>query len=1095
MTTDNKDLPISSLPDLSTTTDRSANSGGFIHLFARHPVAPNLLMLIMMIAGLFALSKLNKQFFPNFALDYITVRVVWPGASAEDVERSITTPVEQSLRNLDDVKQLTSTSSRGLSTVLIEYKEHSDMGVALDQVKQFVSNIRHLPSDAEKPVVTRIARHEPVASIILTGHATLEELRPLAYKFERQLLDRGIAKVQFSGLPDQEIAIEVNARHLQQLGLSLNQLGKRIVSQSKDIAAGTVAEDEAAREVRGLQRKRTVEAFASMNILTGSKSPGSQSAVNAAQALTSPGAQAQSTLSTNSQLLRLDDIATITRRPKENQVKLFYHDKPAILLQLQRAETTDALKSATIMHSWLTQVRQRLPPSIKLRVFDEKYTYIQQRIHLLLKNGISGLILVIMILYIFLNGRVAFWVALGIPTSFLGALAVLYFAGGSINMVSLFALIMALGIIVDDAIVVAEDALAHYQSGDAPLLAAEGGATRMLAPVVSSSLTTVAAFLPLMLISGIIGAILFDIPFVIVCVLIASLIESFFILPGHLRHNFIHNHHKKSGLIRQKLDQGFNRFRDAFFRPLVIKAVAYRSTTLVIVLCSLLLAVSLLVFGQIKFQFFPQPESSVVMASVKFAAGVPPQQVEQFAHQLEQQLYVTNKALSPDKSLIKTALLRLNTATFDGGRGFQNGHQYAMLQVELLPPDERTVRNTTFIKAWRDRLKLPPGVELLSINSPRGGPPGRDLDIFLTGADAITLKNAANKLHHAMEKFTGLSNIQDDMPYGRQQYIFKLTPMAQAAGLTITEVGRQLRAALDGELLQIFYDKDEEIEVRIMLPAKERKFESILQTFPVITANGQHMLLSNVITLSSRQGLELLRHTDTKLGVHITAEVDAKKTNANDVLKKLKRTVIPQLLSQYGLQVSYKGRAEEQRDTSSDMKQGGILALIMIYIILAWVFGSYSWPLAVMLIIPFGICGAIFGHWIMGIDITILSQFGMFGLSGIVINDSIILVTFYKQLRAGGKAVHEALVDASCLRLRAVLLTSLTTIAGLTPLLFETSQQAQFLIPMAVSITFGLGFTTLLVLFLVPVLLSYIEQFSAFTQRFFTIATKETQKV
>jgi len=1031
----------------------STTSGGFIHLFARHPVAANLLMMIMIILGAYSLTKLNKQFFPNFALDYISVRVIWPGASAEDVERSITVPLEQALRTLDGAKEMTSTSTRGLSVIVIEYEEDTDMGVALDEVKQFVSNIRNLPSDAEDPEVTKIARYEPVATIILTADSELEELRPLAYKFERELLDMGIARVNFTGMPEQEIAIEVSARQLQQLSLSLNQIGERIINQSQDIPAGTVAENEAAREVRGLQRKRDVQEFAALELLTNK----------------------------SGEKLTLADIADIQRRPKENQVEIFYQDKPAILMGLQRTETADALQSADIMQRWLQQRRETLPPSIKLVVFDEAYSLIQQRIDLLVKNGIGGLILVLAILYIFLNGRVAFWVAIGIPTSFMGALGVLYFFGGSINMISLFALIMTLGIIVDDAIVVGEDALTHYQYGENSLMAAEGGAVRMLAPVMSSSLTTVAAFLPLMMVTGIIGSILFDIPFVVVCVLVASLIESFLILPGHLRHSFHKNHHRKNGELRQKLEDGFNRFRDGFFRPLINKAVDHRSTTLVIAVCSLVLALSLVIYGQVKFQFFPQPESTSVIASVKFAAGTPPEKVQAFARELERGLAETDAALSEKgSSLIKTAVLRINTATFDGGRNYQNGNQYAMLQVELIEPDEREVRNTTISEEWESRLKVPAGVEQLSISSPRGGPPGRDIDVFLTGADAITLKRAAEDLTSAMQGFDGLSNILDDLPYGRQQYIFELTPLAQSAGLTMAEVGRQLRAALDGQLLQIFYDADEEIEVRIMLPASERKFQSILETLPIITASGKRLLLSNVVSLTSQQGLELLRHTDTKLGVHVTAEVDAKKTNANEVLKKLQQTVIPGILKDYGLQVSYKGRAEEERETGTDMKNGGILALVMIYIILAWVFASYSWPLAVMMVIPFGISGAIFGHWLLGIDLTILSQFGMFGLSGIVINDSIILVTFYKELRAKGLSVRDALVESSCLRLRAVLLTSLTTIAGLMPLLFETSLQAQFLIPMATSISFGLGFSTLLVLFVVPVTLSYIEQLTAY---------------
>jgi len=1047
--------PGSSFSPEPSAPDPAESGGGIIHLFAQHPVAANLLMAILIILGSYSLIKLNRQFFPNFALDYVSVRVVWPGASAEDVEQSITVPLEQALRTVDGAKEMTSTSTRSLSLIIIEFEEGSEMAVALDDVKQFVSNVRHLPSDSEDPVVSKITRYEPVATIILTAHGELEELRPLAYEFERELLDKGIARVKFTGLPEQEIAIEVSAKKLQQLGLSLSQIGEHIVSQSQDIPAGTVAENEAAREVRGLQRKRDVQAFSRLDLLT----------------------------NRSGQKLTLADIAEIQRRPKENQVEIFYQGMPAILLNLQRTENADALKSAEIMDEWLTETRATLTPSIKLVVFDEAYSLIQQRIDLLLKNGIGGLMLVLLILYIFLNGRVAFWVAIGIPTSFLGALGVLYFFGGSINMISLFGLIMALGIIVDDAIVVAEDALTHYQTGENSLLAAEGGALRMLAPVMSSSLTTVAAFFPLMLVTGIIGSILFDIPFVVICVIIASLIESFLILPGHLRHSFHTNHHKPNGLVRQKLEDGFNGFRNNYFRPLIIRVIDNRFTTVTITICSLVLAVSLVIYGQVKFQFFPQPESTVVIASVKFSAGTPPEQVLLFAQQIERRLLETDADLKEDKSLIKAAVLRINTASFDGGRNYQNGNQYAMLKVELLQPDERNVRNHTIIENWQSRLDLPAGIELLSISSPRGGPPGLDIDIFLSGKDAITLKHAATELADALDGYDGLSNIIDDLPYGRQQYIFELTPLAQSAGLTITEVGRQLRAALDGQLLQVFYDSDEEIEVRIMLPANERKFQSILETLPIITATGQRILLSNAVSLTSHQGLEILRHTDAKMGVHVTAEVNAKVTNANEVLEKLQQSAIPDIVNKYGLQVSYKGRAEEERETSSDMKQGGLLALIMIYIILAWVFASYTWPLAVMLVIPFGISGAIFGHWLMNIDLTILSQFGMFGLSGIVINDSIILVTFYKQLREKGLAVREALIESSCLRLRAVLLTSLTTIAGLTPLLFETSLQAQFLIPMATSISFGLAFATLLVLFIVPVLLSYIEQFSKHYQQ------------
>lgn len=1015
--------------------------------FAQHRVAANLLMIILLMAGVFALSKLNRQFFPDFATDFITVTVVWPGASAEDVARSVTTPLEQTLRNLDNVKEMRSTSSRGVSVIVLEYEQGSEMGVALDQVNEFVSAVRNLPSDAERPEVSKFNREEDVATLILSGNASLEELRPLARRFEDELLARGIAKVEFTGLPDQEIAIEVPSARISELGLSLPALGQRIQALSQDIPAGTVGEEESAREVRSLEKRRSPTGFAELPVIT----------------------------TAEGQRLTLADIALIQLQPKENSPQVFYRDEPAILFKLKRTASADTLEAARIMDEWLHETRPTLPEGIHLTVFDEQYRYIQERIDLLISNGISGLLLVIGILYIFLNGRIAFWVAAGIPVSFMGALAVLWFTGGSINMISLFALIMTLGIICDDAIVVAEDAMTHYQMGERSLQAAEGGARRMLVPVLSSSLTTVAAFLPLMLVGGIIGDILGDIPFVVVCIIIASLIESFLILPGHLRASFHKHHHKAPSGIRLRLENGFERFRDGAFRPVAEWALANRLTVITGTLAALVLSIGLVMHGHVRFTFFPTPEGTRVVASVKFAAGTPPSQVQAFAQQMESAVWTVDEQLRNDAPLVEVAILTLNQASFNGGVNVERGNQYAMVSIELASPDDRDVRNATFIQALRKALPPPSGVEQLSITSPQGGPPGKAIDLFLTGANADTLKKAAEDLKERLRGYQGVTDILDDLPWGRQQYLFQLTPQAQALGMTINDVGRQMRAALDGQLLQVFYDSHDEIEVRIRLPKAERDLQNTLDTLPIVTPAGATAPLASLIHLESRRGLELLRHTDGRLGVHVTADVDSTVTNANQVLAELQADVIPEFSRTWGVHVDYKGKAEEQAETGADMASGALIGLSLIYVILAWVFGSYVWPIAVMIAIPFGLCGAILGHWLLGIDLTILSLFGMFGLSGIVINDSIILVTFYKELRQGGMPVQQALLEASCQRLRAVLLTSLTTIGGLLPLLFETSLQAQFLIPMAVSIAFGLAVGTLLILLVVPVLLSIIE--------------------
>ncbi|PAV26632.1 acriflavin resistance protein [Tamilnaduibacter salinus] len=1030
-----------------TDSDRPQRTD-LLSRFARHRVAANLLMLLMVMAGTFALGNLNRQFFPNFATDFITIHVTWPGASAEDVARSITTPLEQELGNLDSVKEMSSTSYRGASSIVLEYEEGTDMGIALDQVNEHVDLVRNLPSDSERPEISKVIRNEEIATVILTGDTRLESLRSLAYQYEEELLDRGIAKVNITGLPERQIAIEVRSNAIAQLGLSLPQIGQRVIQRSQDIPAGTVGESEAARDVRSLQKGRTAEAFGDMPVLT----------------------------TADGRRLTLDDLAQVRERSKDNSVQVFHNGQPAVLMQLMRAETTDALDSADTMNQWLADTRPTLPEGLSLLAYKEQYQYIVERINLLLKNGIGGLILVVSILFLFLNGRIAFWVAAGIPISLMGTLAILWLNGGSINMISLFALIMALGIIVDDAIVVAEDAMTHYQSGERSLQAAEGGARRMLVPVMSSSLTTIAAFLPLMLVSGIIGDILKDIPFVVICVIVASLIESFLILPGHLRASFHRHQHRDEGPLRERLDRAFARFRDNVFRPVAHWSLNHRGTVIVATLSALALSLSVVISGHVRFTFFPTPESSRVIASVKFTAGTPPTTVKDYGRQMQDVLrQVTDRLTSEDDALIDVALLELNRGSFDGGMNMERGEQYAMVSVELVPSDQRTVRNPELIQAWREALPRPSGLEQLSITSPSGGPPGKPVDVFLSGADADTLKKAAEALKTELRQYEGVTDILDDLPWGQQQSIFSLTPMAESVGLTIEDVGRQMRAAFDGQLLQVFYDQHDEVEVRIMLTPEEQERTETLQTLPIVTPAGETTPLANVIRIEPRRGLELLRHTDGKLGVHVTADVDTTVTNANQVLSDLEADVLPGLTRQYGVQASFQGKAEDQRETTGDMKTGALIGLVLIYVILAWVFGTYTWPLAVMLAIPFGLCGAILGHLLLGIDLTILSLFGMFGLAGIVINDSIILVTFYKQLRERDMPVREALLEASSARLRAVLLTSLTTIGGLLPLLFETSLQAQFLIPMAASIAFGLAVGTFLILLVIPVLLSFIE--------------------
>ena len=1013
-----------------------------IGLFAKHRVAANLLMAMMILAGALALKNLNVQFFPNFDLDFISVSAIWSGASAEDVETGVTIPFEQRLRNVNQLMEMSSSSAPGSAGITLEFYEGTDMVLALDEVKRQVDDFTSLPDDVEKVKVTKAIRYESVARLLISGPERLEELRIIARQFERDLLARGIDKIDIRGLPQDTIQISVAAEQIRRLGIGLDELAERIDNDSQDLPAGLMGENDGTREIRSKNQRRSPLQFSNLAVV-----------------------------SDMDRRINLGDIATIERTTKSGTPSITVGDRNAVVLVLRRNENGDSLKSAKVLQQWMDEVIPTLPPTIQVQVFNQRWELIKDRILLLLKNGIGGLALVLIILYLFLSTRVAFWVAVGIPVSFMATLAVLYLAGGSINMISLFALIMALGIIVDDAIVVGEDAQAHYDKGEDPLTASEGGARRMLAPVLASSLTTIAAFLPLMMIGGRMGNIMFSIPLVIVCVIIASLIESFLILPGHLRHAFVHSHHKPPSRSRVYLNQKFENFRDNWFRPVVRLSIEFRWTTIAIAIGFLIFAAGLFVGGKTGWQFFPSPESTTIYANVRFVAGTSEEVVDNFLVDVEHELQ--NTMASYEEKVISTYYV-LHASSTGRGRAI-TGQRNGALYVELVGSEQRNTENREIIKNWRDRIVLPAGVDSFKISSRRVGPPRRDLNVRLTGSSPPQLKAAALELSEALAGVPGVSAIDDDLPFGREQLIYALSPAGKALGLTINDIGRQLRAAFDGIVLQRFQQGADEVEVRLQLPDSEKRSMSSLFQLPIKLPNGEFVPLESVANWTSNQGFEVLRHFNGRLSVDVTADVDASVNNIAEIVNDLRQSTLPALASQYSIRHSIEGRSASQRETFNDMRTGAIIALLLMYLVLAWVFSSYGWPILVMLTIPLGLTGAILGHWLLGMNMTILSMFGFFGLSGIVVNDSIILVIFYRQIRDRGVAVHEALVEAACQRLRAVLLTSLTTIAGLTPLLFETSRQAQFLIPMAVSIAFGLAYATVLILLVIPSMLSIYE--------------------
>ena len=1026
----------------------------FIKIFANHRVAPNLLMLLMFLSGGYGLLKLNTQFFPTFAIDVVHVQVVWSGASAEEVQTSITVPLEQQLKSVASVSKVVSNTRRGSVSVTLEVESGADFNEVTNSIKQRVDTISGLPADAEEPTVEQITRYDNVGTILITTEGPLEELIGLARKAEEELLSAGISKVNFVGLPSREIAIQVDNGTLHDLGLSMQTMAGLIGNQSSDVMAGTAGRSDGSKQLRAIGKVSDVQSFEQLPLLTNN----------------------------NAQLVTLGDVATVTLRSEENQPTATYKGNPAIELSIMRMPNDDTLKMAGIMNDWVTEAQQSYPQGVDIILYSEQWQLLKQRISLLTKNGATGLLLVVILLFVFLNSRVAFWVAMGIPASLLAAWGVMYLLGGSINMISLFGMIMALGIIVDDAIVVGEDTLTHVQKGEPSLQAALGGAKRMLGPVTASSLTTIAAFLPLLLVGGIIGSILADIPIVVICVIIVSLIECFLILPGHLHHALESRSKRKQSKFRQAFDRGFGRFRDGLFRPAVTLAINFRMATFALAITAFVIALSTLVGGRLQFTFFPSTDGDTIRASVQFSAGTDKQVVADYLALVEESMVDTEAEFGGGLVRERAAYYGTNVLSKDG---LSSRDQIALLIVQMDSSTGRAVSNAEFMSTWYDNTPKVPGLEKFIINEPESGPPGKPIEAQITGASAEVMKQASLSLQNSLKAFAGVQNIDDNLPYGMEQYVYSLTPQAKTIGMTSADIGRQLRNAFDGIKIQSFYQGSDEIDVRLMLTDDGRNDINALYAFPIILNNGETVPLLEMVEFTTRRGIDKFQSEDGKLMVTVQADVDIGTTNANQVIDKLMESTIPDLEKQHGVNIDFGGTRADEQETMRDMMIGLGLALTLIYIVLAWVFASYTWPLAVMFTIPFGLTGAILGHTVMGLDLTILSIFGLFGLSGIVINNSIVLLSFYKENRELGMDPQEAIVEAACQRLRAVILTSATTIAGLTPMLFETSLQAQFLIPMATSIVFGLALGTLLILFVVPSIIIMLENAGTAVSRLF----------
>lgn len=1094
---------------------RRPPGAGFVGLFVRHPNAANLLMVLLVMGGLFSLARMQTQFFPTVEIPIITISVPWSGASAEDVEANIIEAVEQQVRFLDGIKELTSYAREGAATVVIELLPRADKQKALSDVETAVDAITTLPEDAEEPRVSSANWYETVAKFAISGPFSEEALKSFARRMRDELLAAGIERVTLNGVRSEEVWIEAPAQALRRLDLTLGGIGERIAEETRDLPAGTI-EGRFERQLRALGEAERPEEFAALPMRT---------------------------LPTGERI-RLGDFARVTTAFDDTEPLAFINGRRAIELDVQRSASADTLKTAAILDDYLARVLPTLPPTLQVVQYDRRSDYLVERINLLIDNGLTGLVLVVVILFVFLNARIAVWVAAGIPVAVMATLALMWMSGQSINMISLFALILTLGIIVDDAIVVGEHTATVYERDDDATAAAERGVMRMLMPVAAATLTTQAAFLPLFLVGDVIGQIMRALPLVVIAVLMASLIESFFILPSHLRHSLDRaNRHNWlisldgvrggqrtatllllatlvllgldalvmswlgadvpgnlvdralnrmlegstagygallaliaggvlmfvllilmfEGLgLRQLFDRGFDRFRSGPVRWLAEKAFRWRYVTVATAVAVFAISFGLFVGGFVRFQFFPAPEAESISATVAFGAGTPREQAVAALGRIEDSLAGVERRLGAGEGSLVTAVY-----TTLGKSGFARDENIAEISVQLTASEAREVRTREIVMAWNRALPKVPGVDRVTITARSGGPPGRDIDVRLAGAPIDVLKQAALELRDIVSRYPGASAVADDLPYGKQELVLELTPRGRALGFTTQSVGSQVRNAFEGAIAKRFARGDDEITVRVMYDGEDRGLGG-LDALHLRSPTGNWVPLGEVARLREKTGFSIIQHRQGRRSVAVTGDVDANVTTSQDIVAALDAGPLPELARKYSLDYRFAGREEERANSFADLQLGTLVALGLIYLILAWVFASYTRPFAVMVIVPFGVVGAIVGHWLMGFALSVMSFMALLGLAGILVNDSIILVSRLDERLAGGETLEEAAVGAAQDRLRAVLLTSLTTIGGLLPLMFEKSLQAQFLLPMGATLVFGLGVATLLVLFLVP---------------------------
>ncbi|MEO9528757.1 efflux RND transporter permease subunit [Roseibium sp.] len=1018
----------------------------------RHKTAANLLLALMLLSGVAAGTQIRTQFFPDFVREEVDVEINWPGAGPEDMDRSVVEILGPQLLAINGVDEATSISREGTASIELEFEDGWDMGQATDEVKAAVDQARSsLPEGVEEPEISRSVYRDRVTDVVIYGPVDIDQLARFAEDLQTVLFRQDVTRVSIQGLADPIIRVNVGESMLVRHDLTLAEIAETVSAEMETTPAGDISGSGA--RLRTGQARRSEQELGEIVV----KAP------------------------SQGEKLQLRSVADIVTEGVESGRAYYHKGMPAVVLRVDRSAQGDTIAIQRAVERITAEFQGTLPEGVVVKLTNTRSQAIIDRMDILIENGAFGLGLVLAFLFLFLSSRTAFWVAAGIPVAMAATIGLMYAFGLTLNMISVFALIICLGIVVDDAIVVGEHADFLHRRGHSPAEAASLAARRMTAPVFSASITTLIAFIGLTAIGGRFGSLVADIPFTVAVVLIASLIESFLILPAHMNHALSAS--KKPRWYdwpNRAFNRGFVWFRETAFRPGIGRVIQLRYPAIGLAVMILALSVSLFFDGSVRWRFFNAPERAVVSASIAMMPGAEREDTKAMIAEMERALDTVNARYSEEYGA-EPVLFTLSTVGATAGRGLSGADtkdvdQLGGISIELLDPDLRPYSAFQFIGDWRGEIRKPPLLETLAVRGERSGPGGDAIDVKLYGSATENLKAAAESLKQSLAPLDGVSALEDTLSYDKPELSLTLTPRGEALGFTTDDVAKILRNRLEGIEVAEFPVGRRTAKVKVLMPDEEAD-ASFLYTTRVRTNAGTYVSLSEIVRIDSNYGFASVRRSDGLRTLRVTGDVSEDDPEAAArVTALLQDELLPQLASEFDVESEMSGLAEQERSFLSDAMIGFALCLAGIYLVLCWIFESWTRPLMIMLIIPFGCVGMIWGHYLHGIPLSMFSVVGFIGMAGIIINDSIVLVTTIDEY-ARDHPFRQAVVNGVCDRLRAVVLTTATTVFGLAPLLFETSRQAQFLLPTVITLAYGLGFGLFLVLLLVPAFLMAQKDF------------------